>query len=174
MPLEPLIKKKKSKQARSHEAPSSALAPARILQLPPAPVLEDDMFAMALPTSAPKALPPEVANARQKAEPEPDTSTPVGHETAKMFSTVLRQAANAEPSVSLIGLHPIDARRQMTLSARQIKEAKIAKKAERAAANKDSAAVAAGEADNRVWNRRKVEPLPKKLKDRAAHITKRR
>lgn len=121
----------------------------------------DDMFAMAIEIPRTE-LPPEVVNARRSLQEAAPAEDPQDDGTSELFQDVLAQAASAKPT-KIDSLHPVDARRTLTLQSRDIREARIAKKAERAAMNEHTAAVASKEADNRQWNRRKVEALPKKV-----------
>ena len=123
----------------------------------------DDMFALGLPAPTASSLSAEVVSARKLLNAPAPVPTAQEDGTVDLLRNVLARASNAELA-PIDMLHPIDARRQKTLSMLEIKQAKIARKEERAAANKNAAAVLDGEADNRLWNRRKVEALPRKPK----------
>ena len=106
---------------------------------------DDDLFGMALALPEFKCPPAPAPKKPPAPPPSVDTVT---------YRSVTSYGA-AAPSASL---HPIDRHRALTKSLAQIKQQKLDKK---------NAKSNVGGGDNRLWNRRKSEPLPKVLPKRA-------
>ena len=107
--------------------------------------ISDDLFSLALPV-------PEVKFVPLLAKPAP---TPIVEEPSVTYRSVTSYGGPVDTTQLL---HPVDRHRQSTKSLAQIKQQKLDKK---------NAKTNIGGGDNRAWNRRKTEPLPKPLPYRA-------